>query len=229
MRDAFIKYNLADRNLFSDPEEAQRQGIFFPRDRELLEEIFTEIFIPLSDDYLPLYWGVSLRSFPPQRRKRSIQSILKRMTPERLESTLERILEFPSGEEKIKTLRRFNIFLRSSTIFLENALNEDIGSYLEKKEKTSTELGLKIQEWNKMRRDSRINSLDQSYGIPLILDEKSRNLFSNHNEAIEQLEMEIAEMIRNEFEEDAQKILTKRRILSESRRNAHREHLSLSF
>ncbi len=206
--DKFTDSEFAKEEDLEDHSEAQKNGMFFPSDIELLKDVKKSLFGVEASDFKIKRRRVGhpkrSHQFKEYKREKFIKDILEEFDVDRL---FEKFNELRDLSETIDVESKMNdLSILTGAIFKikQASIDEEVGTFLEKNEEAENEIGERIRKWNELRKASRVKPVDGSYGIPLVLKDSD---FENHNiksAELEELENQLLEDVKSNYEKEVQ-------------------------
>lgn len=228
LMEEIIDKGLSRDDYFTDKKKAIEAGLLFESDAKRLEEIKRELVGEEENDFFTYKRPTTKRrdtvTYTTIRKKKEIKDIIKEIQVSKLEEIYEGVLKENSPNELKDKLQKLSILTQGVMNTRQYDLDEEIGSYLEKIEKSEDAMGELVREWNEKRKNFRMFPEDMSYGIPLKVTQDDRASFEKKNELLEETEKGLIENVKSEFEEKieeltqlkslVEKIRTKSKIVS---------------
>lgn len=204
--DKFTESEFSNEDDLENLEKAQKKGMFFPSDIELLKEVKKSLFGTEASDY-----NIKRRRIPGRdhkyktvKREKFIKDILEDFDVDRL---FEKFEELNALSETVDVEGKLNdLSILTGAIFKikQSSIDEEVGNFLDKNMEEETPLGKRIQEWNEMRKSSRVKANDSSYGIPLVLRDSDFDRHNVKSAELEKIENQLLEDVKSNYEKEVQ-------------------------
>ncbi len=195
-----IDSKLSDKNYFKDLDKARKDGIFFSSDTELLTSIANELL-----------------SIGKTSKSKEIKKSLESVSAEQIGDSYKTILDMGVNNEAKSKLSRLSILAQATLTVKQHLIDEKVGSFLEDREKEQSEIGNLIREWNSKRKDSRLKSIDNNYGIPLTLSDEDFERHESEIKEVTDIERKIVTMVKEYYADDIKELLDIKRLIDEIR------------
>lgn len=205
--DKFTESEFADEADLEDHTKAQANGMYFPSDIALLKEVKESLFGMEASDYTIRRRAIGPahhRRYREIKREKFIKDILVDFDVERLFSKFE---ELKIAGETVDVEAKMNdLSILTGAIFKIKQANidEEVGNFLDKNMEEKSELGKRIQEWNELRKSSRVKPLDGDYGIPLLLKDSDFEAHNVKSTELEEIENQLLEDVKSNYESEVQ-------------------------
>lgn len=206
--DKFIESRFSKEEDLDNLELAQKKGMFFPSDVELLKDVKKALFGMEDSDYKVYRRRVGPRReshrYKTVKKERFIKDILKEFSVERLFEKYEELRLESQSRDVEQDLKNLSILTGAIFKIKQAYIDEEVGNFLDRNMEEETRLGKKIKEWNELRKSSRVKPNDGDYGIPLAVRKSDFDRHNKKAKELEDLENDLLEEIKGNYEQEVQ-------------------------
>ncbi|EQC45522.1 DUF4105 domain-containing protein [Bacteriovorax sp. Seq25_V] len=221
LMDEIIENGLSREDYFEDRAKAVAEGILFESDEKRLSDIKNELIGEEESDYKIYRYSNHGKKFGSNyrevKKKKDIKEIIESISTEKLKDIFMSTFEEGASVETKEKLQRLSILAQGVMNVRQHALDEEIGTFLEKLEKDEGELGKFVREWNEKRKNFRLYPNDKTYGIPLEVTAQDNKNYQESAKVLEEAETKLIESVKNRYLKDINDLSTLKNLINDIR------------